>query len=59
MSVSLVKAETYEERADQAEYKVERLEGIILRFLRTARLDSAKSLEELRADWKEYLEDFQ
>ena len=59
MSVSLVRAETYEERADQAEYQVERLEGMIHKFLRTVREDQEGSLEDLRAEWKRYREEFQ
>lgn len=51
------KAETYEERADVAEYQVERLEGMVYRFFRTYKDDQEKSLNSFREEWKRYQED--
>lgn len=50
--------ETYEERADFAEYQVERLEEMMYRFIRESSASEASGLEELREAWKEYREEY-
>jgi len=47
--------ETYEERADVAEYQVERLEGMLYRFLAaTKNISEVPGLDDLREDWDRY-----
>ena len=50
-----MRAETYEERADKAEYEVERLTGMIIRFLRTYKDDQEGSVAELRKEWQKFV----
>lgn len=49
--------ETYEERADLAEYQVEVLEGILYSFMKSSKECEASKvtgLSELRDSWQEY-----
>lgn len=50
------KPETYEERADHAEWKVDELEGMLFTFHNTVD-DDAEALAQLRKRWEQYLEE--
>ncbi len=51
------KPETYEERADHAEWQVQELEGMLFTFHATVEEDSEEALAELRKRWEQYLEE--